>query len=68
MAEIVFYYKHEYRCELSEEDYDKIIEYADEHEITLEDAYLELESNGEIYNYRERSIEYNSEFYVALDD
>ena len=68
MAEIRFYYKHENSCEVSEEDYDKIIEYADEHEITLEDAYLELESNGEIYNYRERSIEYNSEFYVVLDD
>lgn len=68
MAEIVFYYKHEYRCKLSEEDYNKLVEYADENIITLEDAYLELESNGEIYNYRERSIEYNSEFYVVLDD
>ena len=68
MAEIRFYYKHEHSCEVSKEDYDKIIEYADEHEITLEDAYLELESNGEIYNYRERSIEYNYEFDVVLDD
>ena len=49
MAEIRFYYKHEHSCEVSKVDYDKIIEYADEHEITLEDAYLELESNGEIY-------------------
>ena len=68
MAEITFYYKHEHSCEVSEEDYNKIIEYADEHEITLEDAYLELESSGEIDNYRERSIEYNSESYVVLDD
>ncbi len=29
MAEIVFYYKHEYRCKLSEEDYYKIVKYAE---------------------------------------
>ena len=30
MADIVFYYKHEYRCKLSEEDYNKVLKYAEE--------------------------------------
>ena len=61
MAEIVFYYKHEYRCELSEEDYDKIVKYAEEHGVTLEDAYRELEYN-EIDDYMDFANEVNSEF------
>lgn len=61
MAEIVFYYKHEYRCELSEEDYDKIVKYAEEHDVTLEDAYQELEYN-EIDDYMDFANEFNSEF------
>jgi len=61
MAEIVFYYKHEYRCELSEEDYNKIVKYAEENEITLEDAYLQLEYN-EIDDYMDFANEVNSEF------
>lgn len=61
MAEIVFYYKHEYRCELSEEDYDKIVKYAEENEITLEDAYLQLEYK-EIDDYMDFANEVNSEF------
>ena len=65
MAEIVFYYKHEYRCELSEEDYDKIVKYAEEHDVTLEDAYQELEYN-EIDDYMDFSNEFNSEF-VGLE-
>lgn len=61
MAEIVFYYKHEYRCELSEEDYDKVVKYAEEHDVTLEDAYQELEYN-EIDDYMDFANEFNSEF------
>lgn len=61
MAEIVFYYKHEYKCELSEEDYDKIVKYAKEHDVTLEDAYQELEYN-EIDDYMDFANDYNSEF------
>ena len=61
MAEIVFYYKHEYRCKLSEEDYDKIVKYAEENEITLEDAYLQLEYK-EIDDYMDFANEVNSEF------
>ena len=61
MAEIVFYYKHEYRCKLSEEDYNKILKYAEENEITLEDAYLQLEYN-EIDDYMDFANEANSEF------
>ena len=61
MAEIVFYYKHEYRCKLSEEDYNKIVEYADKHDITLEDAYLQLEYK-EIDDYMDFANETNSEF------
>ena len=62
MAEIRFYYKHEYRCELSEEDYDKIVKYAEEHDVTLEDAYQELEYN-EIDDYMDFAKEVNSEFF-----
>lgn len=65
MAEIVFYYKHEYRCELSEEDYNKIVEYADEHDVTLEEAYSELEYN-EIDGYMDFAEECNSEL-VGLE-
>lgn len=61
MADIVFYYKHEYRCKLSEEDYNKIVEYADKHDITLEDAYLQLEYK-EIDDYMGFADETNSEF------
>lgn len=62
MAEIVFYYKHEYRCELSEEDYNKIVKYAEENDVTLEDAYQELEYN-EIDDYMDFANEVNSEFF-----
>ena len=62
MAEIVFYYKHEYRCKLSEEDYDKIVKYAEEKDITLEESYAELEYN-EIDDYMDFANEVNSEFY-----
>ena len=61
MAEIVFYYKHEYRCELSEEDYNKIVKYADENNVTLEYAYQELEYN-EIDDYMDFANEVDSEF------
>ena len=61
MAKIVFYYKHEYRCELSEEDYDKIVKYAEENDITLEEAYAELEYT-EIDDYMDFANEFNSEF------
>jgi hypothetical protein len=61
MAEIVFYYKHEYRCKLSEEDYNKILKYSEDNEITLEDAYLQLEYN-EIDDYMDFANEVNSEF------
>ena len=66
MAEIVFYCKYEYRCELSEEDYDKIIKYADENEVTLEEAYTKLEGN-EIDDYRDLANEVNAEFEVEID-
>ena len=61
MAEIVFYYKHEYRCKLSEEDYNKIVKYAEENDVTLEEAYAELEYN-EIDDYMDFANEVNSEF------
>ena len=61
MAEIRFYYKHEYRCKLSEEDYDKIVKYAEENDVTLEEAYAELEYN-EIDDYMDFANEFNSEF------
>ena len=61
MAEIVFYYKHEYRCKLSEEDYNKIVKYAEENDITLEEAYEELEYK-EIDDYMDFTKEVNSEF------
>ena len=61
MAEIVFYYKHEYRCELSEEDYNKIVKYAEEKDITLEESYAELEYT-EIDDYMDFANEFNSEF------
>ena len=61
MAEIVFYYKHEYRCELSEEDYDKIVKCAEESNITLEDAYLQLEYS-EVGDYMGFANEVDSEF------
>ena len=61
MAEIVFYYKHEYRCELLEEDYNKIVKYAEENDVTLEDAYLQLEYK-EIDDYMDFTKEVNSEF------
>lgn len=61
MAEIVFYYKHEYRSKLSEEDYDKIVKYAEEHDVTLEEAYEELEYK-EIDDYMDFSKEYNADF------
>lgn len=61
MAEIVFYYKHEYRCKLSEEDYNKIVKYAEENDVTLEEAYEELEYK-EIDDYMDFSKEVNSEF------
>ena len=61
MAEIVFYYKHEYRCELSEEDYNKILKYAEENDVTLEEAYEELEYK-EIDDYMDFTKEVNSEF------
>ena len=57
----MFYYKHEYRSKLSEEDYDKIVKYAEEHDVTLEDAYQELEHN-EIADYMYCAHECNSEF------
>ena len=66
MADIVFYYKHEYRYELSEEDYDKIIKYADENYVTLEDAYTKLEGI-EIDDYRDLANEVNSEFEVEIE-
>ena len=62
MADIVFYYKHEYRCELSEEDYNKILKYAEENDVTLEEAYEELE-HTEIDDYMDFSKEVNSEFF-----
>ena len=62
MAEIVFYYKHEYRCKLSEEDYNKIVKYAEENNVTLEYAYQELGYN-EIDDYMNFANEANSEFY-----
>ena len=61
MAEIRFYYKHEYRCELSEEDYNKIVKYSEDNEITLEEAYLQLEYK-EIDDYMDFANEFNSEF------
>jgi len=61
MAEIVFYYKHEYRCKLSEEDYNKILKYSADNEITLEDAYLQLEYK-EIDDYMDFAKECGSEF------
>ena len=61
MAEIRFYYKHEYRCKLSEEDYNKIVKYSEDNEITLEDAYLQLEYK-EIDDYMDFANEVNSEF------
>lgn len=61
MADIVFYYKHEYRCELSKEDYNKIVKYAEENDVTLEEAYEELEYK-EIDDYMDFSKEVNSEF------
>ena len=61
MADIVFYYKHEYRCELSEEDYNKILKYAEENDVTLEEAYEELEYT-EIDGYMDFANEVNSEF------
>ena len=61
MADIVFYYKHEYRCELSEEDYNKILKYAEENDVTLEEAYAELEYT-EIDDYMDFANEVNSEF------
>ena len=61
MADIVFYYKHEYRCELSEEDYNKILKYAEENDVTLEEAYEKLEYT-EIDDYMDFSKEINSEF------
>ena len=60
MAEIVFYYKHEYKCRLSEEDYNKIVKYAEENEVTLEEAYKELECN-EIDDYMDVFNEVKSE-------
>ena len=62
MAEIVFYYKHEYRCELSEEDYNKIVKYAEKNDVTLEEAYSELEYT-EIDDYMDFANEVNSEFF-----
>ena len=62
MAEIVFYYKHEYKCRLSEEDYNKIVKYAEENEVTLEEAYSELEYT-EIDDYMDFANEVNSEFF-----
>lgn len=61
MAQIVFYYKHEYRCKLSEEDYNKILKYSADNEITLEDAYLQLEYK-EIDDYMDFAQECDSEF------
>ena len=61
MAEIVFYYKHEYRYELSEEDYNKIVKYAEENDVTLADAYQELEYK-EIDDYMDFANEWDSEF------
>ena len=61
MADIVFYYKHEYRCKLSEEDYNKVLKYAEENDVTLEEAYTELEYN-EIDDYMDFANEVNSEF------
>ena len=61
MAEIVFYYQQVYRCKLSEEDYNKIVEYANKHNITFEDAYLQLE-NKEIDDYMDFANETYSEF------
>ena len=62
MADIVFYYKHEYRCELSEEDYNKILKYAEENDVTLEEAYEKLEYT-EIDDYMDFANEVNSEFF-----
>ena len=62
MADIVFYYKHEYRCELSEEDYNKILKYAEENDVTLEEAYEKLEYT-EIDDYMDFANETNSEFF-----
>ena len=61
MAEIVFYYKHEYRCKLSEKDYNKTVKYSEDNEVTLEDAYLQLEYN-EVGDYMDFANEVDSEF------
>ena len=67
MAKIVFYYESEYRCELSEEDYDKIIKYADDNEVTLEEAYTELKNNEKIDDYSNFADEVNSEFELEIE-
>ena len=67
MAEIVFYCKQEYRCELSEEDYDKIVKHADDNEITLEDAYIDLKNNEKIDDYSNFANEVDSEFELSIE-
>lgn len=46
-----------YTCELSEENSKKAIEYAEENDLTLEDAIMELYHNADNFSIYENSVE-----------